>query len=537
MRTRTMRTRTMRAMSELLDARGRTRRTLILTGAAAMAGWAGRAPALAMRDVPGADPFTLGVASGDPHADGVVLWTRLAPQPLAADGFGGMPARRVHVRWTLATDEACTKVARTGDVSADPAAAHSVHVEVRGLTPGREYFYRFEAMGHRSRIGRTRTAPGLGGGAAAAGPARFGVVSCARYESGYFTAYGHLAAERPDLVLHLGDYVYEYAGTPKSVRPFEAPETTTLAGYRNRYALYRTDPDLQTLHATAPFAVVWDDHEVDNNWAGEVPEDGQTREQFLARRAVAFQAYYEMMPLRGVARPAGSSARLYRQIAWGDLASICMLDTRQFRDDQPCGDGNKPACEARLDQARQMLGPVQEGWLRERAARSRAIWDVLGQQVFFGELVRPLPDGRDALPMDSWNGYVAARGRVLDMYTTRPHNLVVLTGDVHRHFAGTLHAGGGPADAPVVGTEFVATSVTSAGDGSDDGAAVQALLGRNPNLRFSADRRGYLLADITPSTWTTHFRTVPWVTRAAAPVQTRASFVVEAGRPGLNRLS
>jgi alkaline phosphatase D len=524
----------MRVMPEPLPAHGRARRSLLLTGAAAMAAWAGRAPVLAFRDVSGPDPFTLGVASGDPWAESVVLWTRLAPQPLSPDGFGGMPARDVTIRWQLAADDRFTRVIGEGQVVARPATAHAVHVEVAGLAPGREYYYRFEAMGHRSRTGRTRTAPAPGQLA----PARFGVVSCSRYETGYFTAYAHLASERPDLVLHLGDYIYEYAGNPKTpvARPFDQGEIITLADYRRRYAQYRTDPDLQALHAMAPFAVVWDDHEVDNNWAGEIPEDGQTREQFLARRAAAFAAYHEAMPLRRAAAPAGPAARIYRELPWGDLANFYMLDTRQFRDDQPCGDGNRVECAERLLPERTMLGATQEQWLRGRAAASRARWDVLGQQVFFGQLLRPLPDGRDALPMDSWNGYVAARSRVIDMFTDRRRNFVVLTGDVHRHYAGNLHADGAALDRPPVGVEFVTTSITSSGDGRDDPGGVDPILSRNPQLRFTCDRRGYLLAEVSPQSWTTHYRVVPFVTRPGAPLETRRSFVMEAGAPGLSKV-
>ena len=519
-------------MADLLSPHGRARRGLILTGAAAMAAWAGSSPALAVRDVAGPDPFTLGVASGDPWSDSVVLWTRLAPQPLAPEGYGGMPAREVTLRWELAADDRFARVVRQGQVSARPADAHAVHVEVAGLAPGREYYYRFEAMGHRSRTGRTRTAPARGQLA----PARFGVASCSRYETGYFTAYAHLAAERPDLVLHLGDYIYEFAGNPKTpvARPFDQGEIITLTDYRRRYAQYRSDPDLQALHAAAPFAVVWDDHEVDNNWAGDIPEDAQTREQFLARRAAAFKAYHEIMPLRRRATPSGPAARIYRELAWGDLANLYMLDTRQYRDDQPCGDGNKVDCAERLVPSRTMLGRAQEQWLRARAAASRARWDVLGQQVFFGELLRPLPDGRNALPMDSWNGYVAARTRVIDMFSDRPRNFVVLTGDVHRHYAGTLRAGGVAGERPPVGVEFVTTSITSSGDGSDDPAAVDPILRRNPDLAFMCDRRGYLLAEVTPKTWTTHFRVVPYVTRPGAPLETRQSLVMEAGAPGLS---
>lgn len=522
----------MRRMVESLDVRGRRRRALIISGGATVAAaWAGTAPLWASRDVSsGPDPFTLGVASGDPWAESVVLWTRLAPQPLAEDGFGGMPARSVTVRWEVAADERFARVVRRGEVVARADSAYAVHVEVAGLQPGRDYFYRFEAMGHRSRPGRTRTAPATRDLTAA----RFGVVSCARYESGYFTAYRHLAEERPDLVLHLGDYIYEYAGNPKTVRPFEATEIVTLTDYRRRYALYRTDPDLQALHAAAPFAVVWDDHEIDNNWAGATPEDGMPRDQFLTRRAAAFRAYHEVMPLRRPQRPVGNGARLHRRLAWGSLANLYMLDTRQYRDDQACGDGTKADCAARLEPSRTMLGVEQERWLQEGARASRARWDVLGQQVFFGDLVRPLPDGRDGAPLDSWNGYVAARDRVLDMFSDRPRNFIVLTGDVHRHFAGTLHARGNDPDRPVIGAEFVTTSITSAGDGTDDQAAMAPVLRRNPNIAFTCDRRGYVLHEVSEARWTSHFRVVPWVTRPDAPLETRRTFVVEAGRPGLH---
>lgn len=523
----------MRRMVRSLDVVGRSRRTLIISGGAALAtAWAGAAPLWASRDVSsGPDPFTLGVASGDPWADSVVLWTRLAPQPLAEDGFGGMPGRAIGVRWEIADDEHFTRIVRRGEVQARPDDAHAVHVDVQGLRPGREYHYRFMAMGHRSRPGRTRTAPA----AADRTAARFGVVSCARYESGYFTAYRHLAEERPDLVLHLGDYIYEYAGNPKTVRPFEASEIVTLTDYRRRYALYRTDPDLQALHAASPFAVVWDDHEIDNNWAGTTPEDGMPRDQFLARRAAAFRAYHEVMPLRRAQRPAANGARLYRRLAWGGLANLYMLDTRQYRDDQACGDGTKADCAARLDPSRTMLGAEQERWLHEGARTSRARWDVLGQQVFFGDLMRPLPDGRDGAPLDSWNGYVAARDRVLDMFSDRPRNFIVLTGDVHRHFAGTLHGRGNDPERPVIGAEFVTTSITSAGDGTDDPTPMDPVMRRNPNIAFTCDRRGYVMHDVSDAQWTSHFRVVPWVTRPDAPLETRRTFVVEAGVPGLQR--
>ena len=521
----------MRRMSDTHMRSSVTRRSFLVTSAAAAGVLLGRAPALAFRDVTGPNPFTLGVASGDPAVDGVVLWTRLATDPLVENGLGGMPSRGVEGRWELAEDERFSRGLRRGRLEARPDSAHAVHVEVSGLRPGRPYWYRFTAMGHRSLTGTTRTAPA----ADALASARLGVVSCSRYEDGYFTAYRHLADEHPDLVLHLGDYLYEAGVRPDRPRQVVGPEITTLADYRRRHALYKTDPDLQQLHARAPFAVVWDDHEVDNNWAGLVPEDGQTPEQFRARRAAAFQAYHEMMPLRRAARPDRDGMRLYRTLQWGRLATLYMLDTRQYRDDQPCGDGARVGCQERLDPSRTMLGGVQEQWLRAQAAASSARWDVLGQQVFFSELVYPRPEGL-ASPVDSWNGYVAARQRVVEMFSGRPRNLVVLTGDVHNSYAANLPHTPDPESRPA-GVEFVTTSVTSGGDGQPTTPFYDELLRRNPNVVFSNNQRGYLLCEATADTWQTHYRVVPYVTREGAPVETRRSFVVEAGRPRLEALT
>jgi len=520
----------MRPPSYASNAAGVSRRTFLSTGL----GVGGAllvhgAPALAIRDVSGPDPFTLGVASGDPTPEGVVLWTRLAPDPLVEDGFGGMPARPIDVQWEIADDERFARVVRRGRVAAQPADAHAVHVEVDGLRPGRPYYYRFRAMGHASASGRTLTAPP----ASATGTARFGVVSCSRFETGYFTAYRHLAAEQPDLVLHLGDYLYEYAVPGARVRDVPGHEITSLADYRRRHALYKTDADLQALHAAAPWAVVFDDHEVDNNWAGLAPEDDQTPEAFLARRTAAFQAYYEMMPLRRSTRRAASGMRLYRTLRWGALANLYMLDTRQYRDDQACGDGNKVDCPERLRPGRTMLGRAQEGWLREQARGSRARWDVLGQQVFFSELYYPRPEGITS-PLDSWNGYVAARQRVVEMFTDRPRNLVVLTGDVHNNYAAHLPKGADPEGRPA-GVEFVATSVTSGGDGQETTAFYDSVLARNPNVVYSNNRRGYLLCEASADRWQTYYRVVPYVTTPGAPVETRRAFVVEAGKPVLTQ--
>ncbi|HWO64160.1 MAG TPA: alkaline phosphatase D family protein, partial [Umezawaea sp.] len=334
-----------------------TRRALLVGGLALTALSAGSSRLM--------DPFTLGVASGDPTPDSVLLWTRLAPVPLAEDGMGGMPSRAVEVAWELARDERFRAVVRRGTEWARPELGHSLHVDVVGLEPGREYFYRFATGGHVSRTGRTRTAPAPW---TVGTPLTMAFASCAQYEHGYFTAYRRLAEDEPELVLHLGDYQYEYESgvhvAPNgNVRGVEGPRTVTLANYRQRYAQYKSDADLQAAHAVAPWSVVWDDHEVDDNWAGLVyskPEKPQP--DFLARRMAAFQAYYENMPIREV--PRGVGLRLYRRVKWGELATFHMLDTRQYRDDQACGDGIK-VCDERLDPGRTILGAEQESWLLE----------------------------------------------------------------------------------------------------------------------------------------------------------------------------
>jgi alkaline phosphatase D len=518
-----------------LDRRG----FLTLAGAAGVAAATQSPLARAGRDARRVTgyPFTLGVASGDPAPDGAVLWTRLAPAPLSG---GGMPRRRVPVAYEVAQDERFRRVVRRGDAQARPELGHSVHVELEGLEPDREYFFRFTAEGERSPVGRTRTAPAPG---AALDRLAFAFVSCSQYEHGYFTAYGHLAREELDLVVHLGDYIYEYApnvyttqgGNP---RRHSSREITTLEDYRNRHAQYKTDPDLQAAHAACPWLVTWDDHELDNNWADEVPEDGQPRGAFLRRRAAAFQAYYEHMPLRRTSRPRGIDLQLYRRIAYGDLAEFNVLDTRQFRADQACGDGRDTGCEERLDPARSITGAAQEAWLLDGLESSRARWNVLAQQVFFAQRDYEAGPGPGSFSMDSWDGYVASRERILGFVEERRvANPVVLTGDVHQHWAADLKADFADPDSATLGSELVCTSITSNGDGSDEiPAANQVVLAESPHVRYNRNRRGYVRCVVDRAQWRADFRTVPYVKRPGAPVGTDRSFVIEAGRPGLQEV-
>ena len=501
-----------------------SRRTLVLGGLAAtsatLVGW-GSARAAAPY------PFKLGIASGEPAPDSVVLWTRLAPSPLNADGQGGMPNADVLVEWQVSTNERFSTLVASGSVTARYADAHSVHVIAGGLAPDTDYYYRFRAQGHISPVGRTRTAPA---------PGTFGrdlvmaFASCAHYESGYFTAYRRLAEDNPGLVLHLGDYIYEDAATSGSVREHVGSEIVTLADYRRRYAQYKTDPDLQAAHAAAPWLVVPDDHEVENNYANMVRNDNSpalTAAQWAARRTAAYRAYYENMPLRPSAAPNGNSIPLYRRVPWGQLANFYMLDTRQFRDDQACGDGWKVCADADLA-SRSLPGSAQETWLLDNLAERTATWDFLGQQVFFARQF----DSAGGANMDAWDGYRASRARIQQGWVDRGvRNPVVLTGDVHRAWANELKADYANPSSATIGTELVCTSISSSGNG--DGSTTIPNAATNPHLKFYANRRGYVRTTIGRTEVRADFRMVATVTEHGAPVSTMRSFVILDGQPGL----
>jgi alkaline phosphatase D len=348
-----------------------------------------------------------------------------------------------------------------------------------------------------------------------------------------------MADEDPDLIVHLGDYIYEYApneytSPTGNVRQFANGHIHTLADYRIRHAQYKGDADLQAAHAAAPWIVTWDDHEIDNNWADEVPEaDGQTREAFLQRRAAAMQAYWENMPLRRSSMPSGIDLQLYRRVRWGSLASFHVLDTRQYRSDQACGDGSDIDCTERLDTARTLTGAEQEAWLLDGLARSDAAWNVLAQQVVFAQ--RDFEAGPpQRLSMDAWDGYAASRDRVVaGILERRPSHPVVLTGDVHVNYAADLKADFQDQASETFGVEFVGTSITSGGDGSDTTTGGQTVLSENPHIKFFNSQRGYVSCTVTPETWRADYRVLPFVSRPGAPVSTRASFVTERANPGV----
>lgn len=485
-------------------------------------------------------PFQLGVAAGDPAPDGFVIWTRLAPLPLEP-GYG-MPMQPVEIEWQVAEDTGFRTVAQQGTVVARPELGHACHVEVGGLQPGRTYFYRFTAGDERSIVGRARTLPAAG---AMPEQIRFAVAGCQSYEQGYYTAFRDLALQDElDFVFHYGDYIYEYDPRPFTfdrhlnrqvpiVRDVPGTEIMTLDDYRRRYAVYKMDPDLQLAHAAAAFIPTWDDHEIDNNWAANIAQDGVPPEVFDLRRVAAAQAYYENMPLRRTSWPLGPAIRLYRRFEAGGLMSFSALDTRQYRSDQPCGDGVKAICPEIDDPKATMLGAEQEKWLFEGLARSKARWNTIGQQVVVMAKDFGRADG-ETRNLDAWDGYRVPRQRLMDhLHDRKIRNTVILTGDMHQNVAGDLHRRPDDPASPIVASEFVATSISSGFDGGEARSTYPTVLSRNPHIKFMNDQRGYMLHTVRQDRWEAAFRVVDKVRTPDGTVSTRATLVVEADAPGL----
>jgi len=474
------------------------------------------------------EPFKLGVASGDPDHTGVVLWTRLAPEPLAADG--GMPPANVEVRWEIAEDESMQKVVQSGTTTAARLLGHSVHVEVTGLKPDRWYWYRFQAGDARSPVGRTRTLP-----EPSADPERlrFAFASCQHYEAGLFTAYEQMAKDDLDLVCHLGDYIYEGGGRDGAVRKHAGPKLITLNEYRVRYSQYRLDPLLQGMHALCPWFVTWDDHEFENNYAADIAQAKGADPAFtLLHRANAYQAYYEMMPLRRRSIPRGPDLQLYRKASYGRLAELLVLDTRQYRTDQPNEDRASDLNSAALDPKATLLGRPQREWLQDGLARSRGTWNVLAQQVMVG-MVDRTPGAQKLYSMDQWPGYAHERMALVKFMADRKvKNPVVLTGDIHTNWVNDVRVDDRKPETRVVATEFVGTSITSGGNGVDRPADLDTLLAENPCVRFHNRQRGYVRCTLTRDAWKSDYVVVDQVTEPGGNISTRASFVVENGRPG-----
>jgi alkaline phosphatase D len=419
---------------------------------------------------------------------------------------GGLSGGDILLKYEIAEDPVMQRIVRRGLARAEATFAHSVHLEVTGLKAGRPYWYRFMTSDAASPIGCARTAPSE---YQKLDTFRFGFVSCANYEQGYFSAYRHLAAEAPDLVLFLGDYIYE-TSAPKDKatvrRHSDAEIPTTLAGYRNRYAQYRLDPDLQALHAAAPALTIWDDHEVQNDYAGEWASNFAPPAQFLQQRAAAYQAFYEHMPLR---------------------PSRCLQPGSA-----PDGGGHMVTakqCPELVDPARSLLGAAQEDWLYDGLAQSKARWNVIGQTV----LMAPLHDNHPGTEAhewtEAWDGYPAARSRLLDhIESSGVANPVVLSGDNHAFWANELKR---ERDGATIATEFVGTSVTSYGPPYE---MVAKWLPTNPQVKFfESRRRGYAVVELTADRMLTRFQAISDAADPDAKVETLASFVIESGRKDL----
>jgi alkaline phosphatase D len=491
------------------------------------------------------DPFTLGVASGAPRPDGVVLWTRLhLPGGLA---LGMAP---VTLRWEVAHDEAFTRIAQRGQVQALAELAHAVHAEVQGLEPDRWYFYRFMAAGAVSPVGRTRTLPAPG---AAVARLRLAYASCQRWEHGYFSAYRHMREEGVDLVLFLGDYIYEY---PRAARPVRLPTggwVLTLDDYRQRHALHKSEADLQAMHAACPWLVTWDDHELQNDYAGlHGGQGGPAVADFAARRAAAYQAFYEHMPVRSsvltqafAGLASGAEMRLYSQQSFGRLASLVLLDARQYKSPQACtpkdraGAGvlDPQTCASWNDPTRSLLGSAQEQWLDQtfdaQQHASPHAWSFIAQQTLFGQRdLRPGPG--QGLWNDGWDGYAPARRRLTDSLQQHAvSNPVLLGGDVHENWVGHVLADYADPASQAVGVEFCGTSITSR---ASEHARTAEQLAENPHFVFAnAQRRGYGVVECTPQRLVTQLRVVDDVTRPDTQITTLARFEVASGRSVVER--
>jgi alkaline phosphatase D len=478
-----------------------------------------------------AAPFTLGVASGYPQPGRVVLWTRLAPEPLAPGG--GMNPDVVPVRWELGRDELLKDVFASGTAYATPEWAHAVHVEVAGLQPARPYWYRFSAGDAASPIGRTHTAPPIAGRPSRL---RFAFVSCQQYEQGYFGAYRHLVADDPDLVLHLGDYIYEATWGRDLVRSHGDGEAITLDDYRRRYALYKADPDLQAAHAVCPWLFTWDDHEVENDYASDRSQNLDEPAWFLARRAAAYKAWYEHQPVPRAMVPYGAAARIHTRQAFGTLAEFFVLDDRQYRSHEACprpGRGGSTSvdaaeCTELADPSRTMLGAAQEQWLGAGLAASRARWTILAQQTRMAQWDERAGRGRAAWT-DAWDGYPAARRRVLEALAQKA-NPVVIGGDIHAFNVNELKLDFDDPKAPVVASEFVGSSITSQGWAQK---RVDDLRADNPHVLLAdSSHRGYVRVELTPAAMKVDLRGMEHVRTREAGCSTLASFIVEDGHPG-----
>lgn len=505
------------SMDHLLDL---DRRRLVLGGGLLAA--ASFAPSIAWSKALGGNPFTLGVAAGDPWPDGFVIWTRLALKPL--DENGGMAMTSYPVRYELSSDDQFRTIVRSGETLARPEMGHSVHVELTGLQPARPYWYRFFAGNDMSAQGIARTAPALG---AAVPRVRIGVAGCQNYEQGLFTAYRHLAREDDvDAVFHYGDYIYEGRSRDGLLRRHAGDEIYTISDYRRRYAQYKMDDNLQAAHAAAAFIMSFDDHEVDNNWAGDADQDGTPPEYFAYRRAAAMQAWYENLPVRRSQLPRAQQVQMYRRLEYGRTLRMHVLDTRQYRTKQICAP-DRPKNNNCLDQplnSGSILGAAQEKWLGDGLSAQHS-WNLLAQQVMVMPLTYPEHRAAGRTNMDSWSGYPSSRKKLVQQIEQRKlTNVVIATGDVHAHHAGYVPSQEGDVTSRPAAAEFVTTSISSGGNGQSGFQRWGNMDSENPNCQLNLDQRGYQLLDFHTDHMTAQLRVVDRVDQADGALSTAAAY-------------
>ena len=478
------------------------------------------------------DPFTLGVAAGDPTPTSAVIWTRLSPKLYEPNG--GLGGERVSMNWEVAEDERFTNIAQKGRATAVPELGYSVHVDVQGLAPDRWYFYRFTLTAGASPVGRLRTTPAADSMTAL----RFAFVSCQHYETGFYTAYDHLSREgQLDLVAHLGDYIYE-TSAPGRPRQWSSPEPITLDQYRWRYAQVKSDPLLQKAHHAAPWIVTWDDHEVDNNYAGLSGENAMvSEEQMHLRRAAAYQAWWEHQPVRVSRAKSWADLNITRTMQWGALAKFHVLDTRQYRTGQSCDDGTKDVpCGDWGKTEDTMMGAAQEKWLDDGLSASKSTWQVLANQTRIARYDNKTGAGQ-SFSMDQWGGYPKALRRLMTSIAQKaPNRTVAITGDVHSNWVNELRTDFDAPDGKKIGVEFIGSSISSDGDGFDVYPNWERTRADNPQCIWHNARRGYVMNDVGASEWKASYRIVPYVTKPDAPIQTAAQFVTRNGKPGVEKV-
>ncbi len=472
----------------------------------------------------GGEPFTLGVASGDPLTDRVILWTRLAPDPTVADG--AMPSDDIAVAWELAADDSFSEIVASGEAIAIARDAHTVHVDALGLAAGTAYAYRFRVGDYVSDVGQTRTVPASG-----TDDFSFVVATCQDHQFGEYAAWRDVAQRGDvDAVLFTGDYIYElapidFSPAGEGKRKWLNPSPADLDGFRLRYAQVKSDPSLQAAHRATPWMLMWDDHEItDNYWSGGPGGFDSAGGDFAPRRAAAYQAWWEHQPVR-LDPPSDGVLAIHRSLRVGDLIELFMIDTRQFADEPPCRDSSRLDlgidCGERDDPERSLLGAEQEQWLLDGLGASSAKWNALVSPVMFAGLdARSEGDDEPSYYLESWDGYTAERDRVADALAA-VSNPVVLSGDYHASFALDV----GPAiGRDVFAPEFLATGISSAPFAAEVRPA-------NPHVHHFAGDNGYLFCSASSAALTVEFRTVTDVWDPASPVELSAKFIVDDGNP------